>query len=288
MVGESVRYGVPYQGSKNTIAAWVIEQLPPAEVFVDLFAGGCAVTHAAMLSGKYQRFIANDMTGAPSVFLAATKGEFRDFATVLDREQFQECADMALKLMYSFGNSCKSYLWSAELEGVKVNASRMLSAPSMYERRMAYRRFLRALRAYIEQTGTLPDDAAHDGSLQSLERLERLTVKQLDYRCVEIPEGTCVYADPPYRGTNCGHYGGFDIDVFDAWLACVPFPVYVSEYTCPAGCVEVANTQKTVTSAATQTNTTTERLFVQERFADDYYTAMCEANPTLFDGVDDV
>ena len=47
-----MRYGVPYQGSKNQIARWVIDNLPEDKILVDLFAGGCAVTHAAMLSGK--------------------------------------------------------------------------------------------------------------------------------------------------------------------------------------------------------------------------------------------
>ena len=42
------RYGVPYLGSKSRIAPWVVERLPSAETFVDLFAGGCAVTHAAL------------------------------------------------------------------------------------------------------------------------------------------------------------------------------------------------------------------------------------------------
>lgn len=56
-------YGVPYMGSKNDIAAQIIDLLPQARNFYDLFAGGCAVTHAAMLSGKYRNFICNDMQG---------------------------------------------------------------------------------------------------------------------------------------------------------------------------------------------------------------------------------
>ena len=35
-----MRYGAPYKGSKNAIAPWVVEHLPPAETFVDLFVGG--------------------------------------------------------------------------------------------------------------------------------------------------------------------------------------------------------------------------------------------------------
>ena len=58
-----MRYGVPYKGSKSRIASKIIDLLPEANTFVDLFAGGCAVTHAAMLSGKYKRFIINDLDG---------------------------------------------------------------------------------------------------------------------------------------------------------------------------------------------------------------------------------
>ena len=47
-------YGLPYMGSKNFIAKWVIDHLPAVDTFVDLFAGGCAVTHATIESGKYK------------------------------------------------------------------------------------------------------------------------------------------------------------------------------------------------------------------------------------------
>ena len=57
------RLGVPYQGSKNAIARYIIGIMPRGKRFVDLFAGGCAVTHAAMISGKYDRFLANDLQG---------------------------------------------------------------------------------------------------------------------------------------------------------------------------------------------------------------------------------
>ena len=99
------RYGTPYRGSKNAIAEWVISNLPPAETLVDLFAGGCAVTHAAILSGKFERFVVNDLTDAPQVFADAINGEFDGFATVPTREEFMASDDDALRLMYSFGNN---------------------------------------------------------------------------------------------------------------------------------------------------------------------------------------
>ena len=79
-----------------------------------------------------------------------------------------------------------------------------------------------------------------------------------------------MYADPPYRGTECGLYADFDVDAFDAWLGGVDFPVYVSEYTCPPGCVEIAHTEHYSSLPSDRNSRTVERIFVQERFADQY------------------
>lgn len=43
-----MRYGVPYKGSKNAIAKKIVAFLPSAPVLIDICAGGCAVTHAAL------------------------------------------------------------------------------------------------------------------------------------------------------------------------------------------------------------------------------------------------
>ena len=48
-----MRYGMPYKGSKNAIAEKIINALPEAENFYDLFGGGGAIAHCAALSGKY-------------------------------------------------------------------------------------------------------------------------------------------------------------------------------------------------------------------------------------------
>ena len=46
------KYGITYQGSKNRIAGDLISLLPSGERFVDLFGGGFAMSHCALLSGK--------------------------------------------------------------------------------------------------------------------------------------------------------------------------------------------------------------------------------------------
>ena len=115
------RFGVPYMGSKNQIVKKLIEQLPSAKYFVDLFAGGCAMTHGAMLSGKYERFIANDIGDAPSLFLRAINGEFRDEKRWISRDDFfaLKDSDPYVRYIWSFGNKSAGYLYSKEIEPYK-------------------------------------------------------------------------------------------------------------------------------------------------------------------------
>lgn len=262
-------------GSKSRIAEWVIDTLPAGDTFVDLFAGGCAVTHAAMLSGKYQHFIANDIGAGPQIFADAIKGEFEGYSMVASREEFFKTDDPVIKLLYSFGTDQRSYAYSSQIEKVKVSAQRMISAPSMYERREYYREFIKALSDYLKDGDSTKDSLEGLSRMQSLERLsrmqslERLDVSQLSYQLVEIPQGGVVYCDPPYKYTKASkQYTGndFDYDAFERWLDYVPFQVFVSEYDAPRGCVEIARKERVVTMAAKTTGKVTEKIFTQERF----------------------
>lgn len=272
-------YGIPYQGSKSKIAPWVVSNLPAAPVLVDLFAGGCAVTHAALASGRFGRVVANDLLEGPEVFLRACLGDVPDPADVPTREEFnaRKGEDFATALLYSFGNNRRDYLWSPAVEAVKVPATRMVCGHTLEARKAAYNEFLRALRGFLESEGRMSDASpARDGELERLQRLEGLQTSRLDYRDVPVPEGARVYADPPYRGTSCRAYGGaFDFGAFDGWLAGAPFMVVVSEYTAPPGCVEVARCETCSTMAANGKNQRrVERLFVHERFAAEWRERM--------------
>jgi len=283
-------FGLPYCGSKSSIAKWVIDTLPASETFIDLFAGGCAVTHAAMLNDKWERFIANDISGSSIIFRDAIKGDFNGLSTVLSRGEFFASDDMILRLLYSFGNDARSYLWGGYYEKAKVVASKMLSAPSMHERRTHYREFIKVMSEYVG--GILKDEAelrdlklhSHLQSLealerserlqalerserlQALERSERLQVMMADYRNVNIPDNATVYADIPYRNVDKRPYGEFDYDAFDEWISTVDHPVYVSEYDAPKGCVCIAERERHDHLAAYTSAKRIERIFVQERF----------------------
>lgn len=113
------RYGVPYMGSKNDIADQIIEIVPQARNFYDLFAGGCAVTHAAMLSGKFRNFIANDLQGmGVKLFIDSIAGKYANETRWISREDFvsKKDTDPYIALCWSFGNNMQTYMYSVEIE----------------------------------------------------------------------------------------------------------------------------------------------------------------------------
>ena len=111
-------YGLPYKGSKNGIVPFLIDAFPRKKNFYDLFAGGCAVTHGALLSGKFENFFINDISDYPEVFLKAINGGFKDEKRWISREDFFNLKDKEAYIRYcwSFGNRGFDYLYSKEIE----------------------------------------------------------------------------------------------------------------------------------------------------------------------------
>ena len=115
-------YGLPYAGSKSRIAHWVIDQLSRGRVLIDAFAGGCAITHCALLSQKWQTIIANDINGKyPQLFLDAVRGKYRDERRWISREDFErlKSQDAFFACCWSFGNNLQVYMYSKVIEPYK-------------------------------------------------------------------------------------------------------------------------------------------------------------------------
>ena len=82
-------YGIPYMGSKNTIAHIIIDMLPSADNFYDLFCGGCSITHCAMLSKKWKNIYFNDIDKEmPQLFLDSIRGKYKKEKRWISREDF--------------------------------------------------------------------------------------------------------------------------------------------------------------------------------------------------------
>lgn len=115
-------YGLPYMGSKSKIVKHIVPLLPNANTFVDLFAGGGAVTHYAMTTNKYRHFIYNDLNPLmPKAFEMALKGEFENETRWISREDFFRLRDTDpyVAICFSFGNNLSNYMYNKDIEPIK-------------------------------------------------------------------------------------------------------------------------------------------------------------------------
>lgn len=141
------KYGLPYQGSKNKLAERIAALLPPATHLYDVFAGGCAVSHAALLSGKFKEVHANDITDSVTLFEDALNGKYENENRWISREDFFRLkdSDPYVRIVWSFGNNQHCYLYSKEIEPYKKAVHEMLYAPTPNERRLKFKAVIREL-----------------------------------------------------------------------------------------------------------------------------------------------
>lgn len=117
-----MKYGLPYKGSKNKLAERIVRFLPKRTHLVDLFCGGCAVSHAALLMGKYEHIHINDINWmCPTLFIDALQGKYNDESRWISREDFFRLKDTDpyVAVVWSFGNNLRDYLYSKEIEPLK-------------------------------------------------------------------------------------------------------------------------------------------------------------------------
>ena len=118
-------YGIPYMGSKNLIAEKIVAFLPSGKRFVDLFGGGFAMSHCALLSGKFETIFYNEIN---PLLLKLNKdaidGKFnpRNFKPeFITREKFfaERENDAYIKYIWSFGNKGNAYMFARAIENIK-------------------------------------------------------------------------------------------------------------------------------------------------------------------------
>lgn len=116
-------WGLPYMGSKNSIAKDIVNALPSGERLVDLFAGGCSITDCSLKNtNKFTRFLVNDLNGwSPQTYVKALAGGFKDEERWISRKDFFRLKDTDpyVKLCFSFGTGLKTYMYNPELEPYK-------------------------------------------------------------------------------------------------------------------------------------------------------------------------
>lgn len=254
-----MNYGFPYKGSKNKIAETIIDFLPKAEHFYDLFAGGFAITHAALVNKKYKSYCANDLNKqCIDLFKDAIQGKFRNETRWISREQFYQEKEKNpyVAFIWSFGNNSRDYLYSRDLEPYKKawhDAIFFNKFIPMYELTGVDLRDIADItdlhKKYLKSKELLRNKAGQQLqgflSLKSLKRLERLesnnlSISNKSYDEIEILPDSVIYCDIPYINTNC--YGKkniqtFDFDSFYKWAAEQKEIVFISSYWMPPGII---------------------------------------------------
>lgn len=115
-------YGLPYKGSKTKLAERIIDLMPRAEHLYDLFAGGCAIAHCALVKGKYGHVHINDINPMmPQAFVKALQGGFDDEDRWISREDFFRLKDTDpyAALCFSFGSDTRTYIYGKDKEEYK-------------------------------------------------------------------------------------------------------------------------------------------------------------------------
>ena len=175
------KYGIPFQGSKNRLAERIIALLPSAAHLYDVFAGGCAISHCALMSDKWEQVHISDATNSVLLFRDFLEGNVPDGSEWISREEFyRRIDDPYVRIIWSWSNNQRDYIYSKELEPYKKAVHEMIYAPTPNERRLKFREVCRLL-PFLLGAGVRP------GDIQSMERSQKLYT---DCKAQRIP--------PPY------------------------------------------------------------------------------------------
>ena len=287
-----MRYGLPYIGSKNAIAEWIVNLLPEADVLCDLFCGGCAITHCTLLKNKYKKIIINDINDQlPKFFIECINGlhTVEKHTEWVSREKFfaEKEDNILIKLLWSFGNNGYDYLYGKNIEEYKRslhecifegNAEKL--KPYGYDikvdkNKKIYDRYIDVRKQIREKSKERKLTSLESlkrlqtlerlQNLESLQRLQRLQslqnltdkieVHSGDYQEVKIPEGAVIYCDIPYACSDRkGRYGvHFGYERFYAW-AREQNNIFISEYSMPDDfiCIDDIQSQSGINSTVIQ------------------------------------
>lgn len=234
-------FGLPYKGSKNTIAQHIIDMLPPADHFYDLFGGGGAVSHCAALSGKYKYIHYNELS--PIVyecFVNSCRGFYKDENRWISRTDFNKLksSDAYAAFCFSFGNNLRGYAYGEDIEDYKkslhysiffddnkhlskyFNLNDFKYSSEIISLR--YKEIIQFIKTFKPERKMI--------ELQSLQGLN-LICSCRSYDALEIEDNSVIYCDPPYINTD-GYLSDFNHKKFYSWCK-KQRNIFISEYTMP-------------------------------------------------------
>lgn len=227
-----MKYGLPYKGSKNKLAERIVSLLPKRTHLIDLFCGGCAVSHAALLRNKYEHIHINDINWiCPTLFIDALNGKYQNETRWISREDFFRLKDTDpyVAVVWSFGNNLRDYLYSKEIEPLKkaihyaiffrdYTLGKELGYDlSFIEPISDIQRRYAAVKRYFSQFGHFQQQSFEGGAelprLQSTEAYDRINQtgecrkmehkSHLSKKKIQTPKRTSIRRKPQPHCTDC-------------------------------------------------------------------------------------
>ena len=287
-----MNYGFSYKGSKNKLAEKIVKLFPDADNFYDLFCGGCAITHRALIENRWKNFIANDVDSrCTDLFLDAVHGKFKNETRWISREDFYNLRDKDgyIAFLWSFGNNGRDYLYAKDLEPYKKawhyalffdeysDAKKFLNInfEEIQKEKHLYKKYLLS-KTYVKQNPRLQ-------SLEGLQRLQRLQRLQKpktfckSYNDIVIQNNSIVYCDIPYLNTNS--YGNknknnFDYKEFYDWCKNQKELVFISSYQMPEEFISIAEIPHRCILSSRNNKAVTEKVFIPKHQLDLYKQKM--------------
>lgn len=183
---------IPYFGSKQTIAHWIVSMLPPHEHYIEPYCGSLAVLLAKPLS---RMETVNDLDRAVVTFWRVLRDRPDDLirACALTPHSRAEYAD-------SYDEDTPDELELARRVWVRLTQSRSATL-----RRSGWRHYVEP-GAYMSMPGYL--DGYRDRMPAAVERLMRVSLECRPALEVIASYGSrpgcLLYVDPPYLGTSRG------------------------------------------------------------------------------------
>lgn len=267
MAGSKKRYGIGYQGSKNKVAEWVVSNLPPATRLYDLFAGGCAITHCAMMQGKYKEIVCNDVTDSAIFFYDALDGKYNDRVNQwVSRADFErlKSVDPCIRICWSFGHDQKSYLFAKEKEPYMKALWDMAHATSPAQILSLYMKVLKEKAKVNSYRLECLERLRALSNLQDNDSSTRMYALCGDYKDVEILPDSIIYCDIPYKGKKKYDRKNFDYEEFYDWCERQTELVIISEYEMPTDRFVCISSKETLTTMCATNNSkkAVEKLFI--------------------------
>lgn len=301
---QGLKLGMPYMGNKRNLASRIVDKIlqdnPNTKYVYDLFGGGGSISFEFLQRPQIKRVVYNELNKGVVSLLRDIKenGVTDKYFQWIDRETFMkhkggdDWFGGLCKVVWSFGNGQKAYLFGKDLEDDKrlahlavVNKDRdslkslgdklgvefddnMFSLENMHDRRMElYRQIKKNKERFeLEQLERLQQLE----QLEQLQQLERLEISNLSYEEVIIDtpvNETIIYLDPPYKDT-AKYAEQLDHDKMYEWIKKSPYKMYLSSYESELECVEVLD-HRTTLGSGKKGKSTKERLFINKRLGNE-------------------